>query len=143
MQNFLWLSLVLCALAWQIGCNQQPYKTTLASGVVTANGQPLAGVEVQFCPDPQAQTKGPSALGETDEQGKFTLRYAVPGANESKEGAVIGQHKVTVADLRQKAAPQGSPPNPSRVPKIYGSVQTTPLKLEVKEGGGEIAIEVK
>ncbi len=136
--------LIVCAgIFWLSGCSKPPYTTTLASGVITQNGQPLSGVEVQFCPDPESLTKGPSALGETDDQGKFTLRYAVPGATVSKEGAVVGIHKVTLADLKQKAAPQGQPPFPSRIPKIYGSVQTTPLKLEVKEGGGEIAIEVK
>ncbi|WP_254510017.1 hypothetical protein [Anatilimnocola floriformis] len=143
MQKYFAALLALIAIGLSTGCNKSPYKTTLAAGIVTQNGQPLPGVEVQFCPDPEALTKGPSALGETDEQGKFVLRYAVPGANQSKEGAVVGKHKVTLADLRQKPAPQGYPPNPSRVPKIYGSVQTTPLKLEVVEGGGEIAIEVK
>lgn len=123
------------------GCTQPDYKTTLASGVVLQNGQPLAGIEVQFCPDPETGTKGPSALGETDEQGKFVLRYAVPGAAESKAGAVIGTHKVTLGDLRQIPAPQGSPPNPSRIPKIYGSLQTTPLRQEVKEGV-ELEVEI-
>ena len=120
-----------CSLA---GCTEQSYKTTLASGVVLQNGQPLGGIEVQFCPDPETGTKGPSALAETDEQGKFVLRYAEPGAAASREGAVIGTHKVTLGDLRQKPAPQGSPPNPSRIPKIYGSLQTTPLRQEVKAG---------
>lgn len=136
------ISLIAANLALLIaGCAQEPYKTTLASGVVLQNGQPLAGIEVQFCPDPETGTQGPSALGETDDQGKFVLRYAVPGASESKEGAVIGTHKVTLGDLRQKPAPQGSPPNPSRIPKIYGSLQTTPLRQEVKEGA-ELKIEV-
>lgn len=136
--------LVVCMLGCLLaGCSKPPYTTTFVNGVVTQNGQPLAGIEVQFCPDPEALTKGPSALGETDEQGKFTLRFAVPGAAESQEGAVVGMHKVTLADLNQKPAPQGSPPNPSRIPKIYGSVQTTPLKLEVKDGVGEMVIDVK
>lgn len=123
------------------GCAQQPYQTTPASGVVLQNGQPLAGIEVQFCPDPETGTQGPSALGETDEQGKFVLRYAVPGAAKSQEGAVIGHHKVTLGDLRQKPAPQGSPPNPTRISKVYTSLQTTPLRQEVK-AGVELKIEV-
>lgn len=123
------------------GCTKSDYQTTLASGIVLKNGQPLPGVEVQFCPDPETGTKGPSALGETDDQGRFILRYAVPGALESKEGAVVGIHKVTLGDLRQKPAPQGSPPNPSRIPNIYGSLQTTPLRQEVK-AGAELKIEI-
>ena len=135
--------IVLAVLAALVGCSGQPYKIAAATGTVMQNGQPVAGVEVQFCPDPETMTKGPSSIGETDDHGKFVLRYAVPGAAESKEGAVIGTHKVMLADLRQKAAPQGFPPNPSRVPKLYGSLMTTPLRLEVKDGAGPLAIEVK
>jgi hypothetical protein len=131
---------VLVAL---VGCSGQPYKIAAATGTVMLQGRPAPGVEVQFCPDPEAMSKGPSSLGETDEQGKFVLRYAVPGEAESKVGAVVGTHKVMLADLRQKAAPQGHPPNPSRVPIMYGSLQTTPLRLEVKEGAGPLVIEVK
>ena len=134
---------VILVLLSLVGCSGQPYKIVAATGTVTLNGQPAGGVEVQFCPDPEALTKGPSSLAETDDTGKFVLRYAVPGEAESKEGAVVGTHKVMLADLRQKPAPQGFPPNPSRVPILYGSLQTTPLRLEVKEGVGPLVNDVK
>ncbi len=137
LRNSLFLLLLLA------GCSGPAYKTTPTTGIVMQNGQPLAGIDVQFCPDPEAATKGLTSLGETDEQGKFTLRYAEPGATVSQEGAVIGWHKVTLADLRQKAAPQGSLPNPSRIPKDFGGIHSTPLKVEVKEGGGPLTLEVK
>jgi hypothetical protein len=141
-----WRSVALAFLATPvlafIGCGCPGYKITPATGVVTANGQPIAGIEVQFCPEPESGTKGPVSLGETDDQGKFTLRYAEPGATESQEGAVVGWHKVTLADLRQKPAPQGSAPNPSRIPKDYSGVHSTPLKVEIVAGGGPVELKV-
>ncbi|WP_425614968.1 hypothetical protein NA78x_004852 [Anatilimnocola sp. NA78] len=136
--------LPLCLLILPlVGCGGVRYQTTELQGKVVKDGQPLPGVCVQFHPDPEADTKGPSAIGETDQDGSFTLRYALPGETTNQPGVVIGAHKVTLADTQQPPIRQGSPPPHSRIPLIYQGVHSTPLRLEVNSGMPAVEIEVK
>lgn len=74
------------------------------SGVITKNGSPVANLEVLFAPydDPlkpspeidkeEAQLRI-SSTGLTNENGEYVLMY-----NPDYEGAVLGDHKVTISD---------------------------------------------
>jgi hypothetical protein len=61
------------------------------SGVVSFQGQPLAGAQVSFHNDKSPRV----ASGVTDAQGKFTLTTFDPG-----DGAIIGEHRVSIAKLQ-------------------------------------------
>jgi len=135
--------LTLLLIAVLSGCGGARYETTPLLGKVIKDGQPLPGVCVEFHPNPEADTKGPSAIGETDENGFFNLRYALPGESTNQPGVLVGSHKVTLTDSRQEPPQQGSAPPRSRIPEMYQGVHTTPLRLEVKQGMPAVEIEVK
>lgn len=136
--------LALCQLAIPLaGCGSRDFQITNLDGVIMMDGKPLPGVYVQFNPDPEAGTRGPSSLGESDEQGRFTLRYALPTADTNQEGVVVGSHRVTLSDMRQEPVPQGELPKPSRIPEVYRGVHSTPLRIEVQPGMPAPVLEVK
>ncbi len=65
-------------------------KVVPVSGTVTRNGQPVPGLVVSFVPE--AATETGVRIGETDDNGKYTLTVVKTG----KSGAVVGTHKVWV-----------------------------------------------
>jgi hypothetical protein len=123
------------------GCGS-PFQIAQVEGTVKRNGKALPGVLVQFLPDPSRDTTGPTAMGETDDTGRFRLRYIDNHRALTLDGAVVGWHLVTVADARQTPAPQGQPPRPSRVPDAYSNLATTPLRQEVHAGTQQIDLTV-
>lgn len=131
----------LLALA---GCSDenQPVRQ---GGIVTLEGQPLAGFTVTFM---SPENRRP-AWGTTDEQGRFELMTFNPG-----DGAPRGEYKVVVnppptPELFEQELP-GGPPAPvvkarKKVPSIhenYGSAQTTPLHRVVPAPEGTIRLEL-
>src|SRR5262245_16942823 len=116
------------------GCGQSA--TVPVTGTVTMNGQPATDAEVIFTP-----SKGRVASGTTDAAGKFTLSTNKPG-----DGAVPGDHKVTVVEYY----PPGKPPPmtsggpPSRFPGKYGDASQTPLEAKVERGAkNDFSFDVK
>ncbi|WP_171474834.1 Ig-like domain-containing protein [Frigoriglobus tundricola] len=112
---------------------------------MTHNGQPVPGLVISFVPEAASET-GVSS-GETDESGKYSLKVAKTGSG----GAVVGKHKVWVSLPREApSGDKGDKPNKpkakaaatsSAVPtelaavlKKYGSLEKTPLSIEVKGG---------
>src|SRR5438874_57919 len=89
-------ALVLAAVAISaIGCGRQPYRIAPVSGRVMLDGKPLANATVQFYPLAAATSEnaGPTALGRTDEEGRYVL---VPFDRSAAKGAVVGQNKVMI-----------------------------------------------
>ncbi len=68
------------------GCDSGP-KLVKISGVATHNGQPVPNLRITFQPE-----KGRPSMGDTDDKGKFTLKY-----DPEHDGAVVGTHTVTAA----------------------------------------------
>jgi hypothetical protein len=64
------------------------------SGIVTMDGEPVAGATVFFRPAVAKQFNG--ALGATDASGKYELKSDV-GNGEFKPGAPLGKYQVTVS----------------------------------------------
>lgn len=92
---------VACALA--AGCSgptgaadRQP--TAPASGVVTHRGEPVEGATVTFIP----ATNPVPAYGITDAEGRFQLT-----TYEQDDGAIIGEHYVTVNKTTGATPPSG------------------------------------
>ncbi len=114
--------LCLIALHFVAGCGgASGLKTAPVKGTVTFAGQPLSDVGVTFLPE----GKGPSASGNTNSKGEFTLRTTNPG-----DGAVIGTHRVVIGAAEEGPRKKGAP----AIPDKYGRFDTTDLTAEVKAG---------
>jgi hypothetical protein len=75
--------------------------TAPVSGVVTYKGKPLEGATVTFIPS----TNPVPAYGLTDAEGKFQLT-----TYEQDDGAIIGEHFVTI-DKTTGSTPPATPPS--------------------------------
>jgi hypothetical protein len=145
--NRAWRISCLAALA-MTGCGQSvKYPETAAiTGEVRYKGEPLTGVAVVF----QAES-GPSAVGQTDGQGRFSV------ATNQRPGAVIGDHKVYLRDLDQQTATDCSAVAPpvnsweqpglnnsvaSRFPTKYTNPEQSPLKAIVMYDGQTFELEL-
>jgi hypothetical protein len=149
------------------GCQGKPQFAPV-EGTVTKGGKPLAGVTVDFYPDPG--NRGPRSTSEpTDEAGHYRLHSTWGG----DEGAVVGPHRVCIFDSRDEMRRNfldrlpKKPTNTkevqeklkevevdvrhlkieasagSRVPASYGRPTETPLQVEVQPGAQVIDLEVK
>jgi hypothetical protein len=104
------------------GCSSSDSpKLAPVKGTVTMKGSPLANVGVTFLP----KAKGPSASGNTNERGEFTLMTNRPG-----DGAVIGSHQVTIGSAEEGGPKAGAP----KIPDRYALPHTTDLTAEVEPG---------
>ena len=146
-----WLILPLVAVL-VAGCSGP--KLVPVTGKVTLNGQPLKNVRVDFHPDPDQGTTGPSSTGTTDDSGNFTLVCEERGG---AAGAVVGHHRVILSDLdiygnvfvgrgdyrtEGPKGPKETPKNP-RFGAVYSDLAKTPFKQEVTAGMGAVTFEVK
>jgi hypothetical protein len=130
------VALLLGALALA-GCGPR-VKFAPVDGTVKINGRPAPNISVQFLPDALKGGKGPTSFGTTGADGKFRLK-----TSDGQEGAVVGPHRVVLADLDEERAPQGK--QPSKAPRLSArySLPTSTLAVDVKEGGGPIVLEAK
>jgi hypothetical protein len=142
-------ALVAAYVLSSAGCGGGERVVSVA-GTVTYNGQPVPGLVVSFVPEGVTET-GVSS-GETDPSGKYSLKVAKTGSS----GAVVGKHKVWVS-LPREAPADGTSDKPNKpkakgatgtnvpaevaaVLKKYGSLEKTPLTVEVK---GDEPIDLK
>jgi hypothetical protein len=127
-------------------CNSGPPFAEV-SGVVLLDGKPMPDAIVQFIPELDKNTNGPTSSGNTDEEGRFRLKS---DDKYGKDGAVVGFHRVVVQDTRSIAPPRhlwadrmkrpATPP--SRISNRYGEALKTPLRQEVKAGPQTITLEL-
>jgi len=128
---FIPLSLLLAA----VGCGGPGFAPV--SGKVTLNGKALPKAKVVFAPIPTSGIEaGPASIGETNDQGEYTL--TVQGKNVP--GALVGQHRVSISALR------GPAPDPNKeggatqfelVPEQFNAKSV--LKFDVPAGGSKNA----
>lgn len=119
----------LCLLVMLIslgGCSSSEYEFAPVSGKVTLGGKPLGGASVAFQPRAQGDSViiGPTSVGKTDEQGRFTLSVST----NKREGAVVGEHIVWISTSKT-VDPANDAVRPSKelVPAKYmdGSLRYT------------------
>jgi hypothetical protein len=111
--------LVFIAVGVLVGCGSPGTAPTLpASGTLLYNGEPAKDAKVIFTPK-----TGRPATGKTDEDGRFVLSTFEPG-----DGAVPGNHLVTISDLKRNWNDEKSK---SRFPSPYERTDTTPLKVVI------------
>ena len=125
--------LAWAAMVWLTGCGGGGGAGTSAvTGTITYNGQPVKEVTVTFTP-----TAGRSAMGITDNQGKFSLSTFKTG-----DGAVAGTHKVTITGGPGAKPPPmpGTPeaanykPEPLPFPAKYSDPRQSDLTANVEKG---------
>lgn len=138
------ISLLAC------GCGGDPSRTPVhpAGGQVLLGGKPLAKVTVAFQPvAPQGKSpEDPAAslrVAETDDEGRFAL-----STYDADDGAPAGEYVVTIKPAPPASVEDtdGRPPVVPRPPAAlvkYGTAETSPLKLTVKDGANKFDIDIK
>ncbi|MBN2293061.1 MAG: hypothetical protein JXM70_11585 [Pirellulales bacterium] len=128
-----------------IGCGPGRPKTVPVTGVVTLDGKPVQGASVKFEP----KNEGRPAMGETDQEGKFSLKTFDPG-----DGAILGEHQVTVRKVEVsgfQADPDGlsGAPIPGGIrerwiiPRKYSDPKQWDYTVEVESGMEPLKLELK
>ena len=95
-------------------------------GVVTLDGQPLAGAQVEFLPK-----SGRPSSAETGEDGSYRLSYTA-----GEYGALVGQHTVKI----HTAVDGRDDPESERLPARYHSASE--LTADVKAGKNDFPFEL-
>ena len=108
------------------------------SGNVTLDDEPVGYAAVIF-----SQEGARPSVGTTDAEGNYKLTYT-----RSKMGAMIGQHKVTIAQENPNVGLQeGEAPAEDfvavKIPGKYSSPEKTELTETVEQGNNEINFELK
>ncbi|MAT73085.1 MAG: hypothetical protein CMJ58_26675 [Planctomycetaceae bacterium] len=125
-------------LALTLGCGpSRSFELAPVSGVVTLDGEPLAGGVVSFQPQSGAgRAPGPGSTGHLDDAGRYTLQTI-----EGEPGAVVATHRVriySVSSDQPVASDVDAPDAPrERVPDRYNYRST--LTFEVPAAGAENA----
>lgn len=134
---------VLIATAALVGCtggDADRVAVYPVSGVVTMDGDPVAGATVTFSP----KAGQPTAVGRTDAQGKYQLT-----TYESGDGAAPGEYAVLISksdvgpveeiahgpDFESPAQHRAQQRGGSMLPAQYANAADTPLTATVAEGG--------
>ena len=127
-----WFGMAVVLLS-SIGCGDQPGTSPTApvSGTVTLDGKPLEGVSIAFVP-----TSGRPASGITNATGQFTL-----STFGNRDGAVLGSHKVVLAEPPDDAQPMPGEPGwekwknrKARFAKKYSDPELSGFSAEVEPG---------
>ena len=125
-------SLVSCSiLLTSIGCGNDGPELAEVTGVVTVDGQPVAGAVLTFVPT----AGGSPSYGGTDNTGNYRLMFT-----DSKYGAMLGEHEVEIATNKpsaaeiaeMKAAGQSVNENFVAIPKQYRKKGALTAKVERK-----------
>lgn len=122
---------VLCLFAVAMilvsgGCGSDQPDLGRVRGVVTLDGEPLAGAQILFVPE-----SGRPSSAETGLDGSYRLRYTADA-----EGALIGPHTVQI----RTAVDGRDDPASERLPDRYHS--PSELAAEVKAGSNTIDFEL-
>lgn len=140
------LSLMLCLAVWAAGCGEDVPEEVVpplqpVSGTVKLDGEPAAGVSVNFVPAGQGSTNG--AIGATDASGKYSLTYRT-----GDPGIPAGEYNVLFTKFVQ---PDGTPIPAGQMaadvmavnalPEQYQKPGTT--KAIVPEGGNTFDFDLK
>jgi hypothetical protein len=127
------------------GCGGNGERVVAVTGRVTHKDNPVAHIVVSFVPKDQTLTG--VSTGTTDEDGRYSLTVVKTG----QRGAIVGTHKVWVSLPREAPPPAGGerenernkkktptrktpPADLSATLKRYGSLERTPLSVEVTGG---------
>jgi hypothetical protein len=109
----MWIVVALLTGAAAVGCSSSEFELAPVTGQVTIDGRPFTQGKVMFAPVASGESRqaGRPAFSRLGPDGSFTL-----GTYESEDGAVVGEHWVTVIYIEPKdSAPSAPAPAFSRV----------------------------
>lgn len=115
---------LMVLVACVVGCSGDLPPLGKVSGKVTLDGQPLAGVIINFKPE-----NGRAATATTDSEGEYTLEY-VHGVSGSKVGS-------TTVMFEWPLGQAGKP-----IPKRYVGLNSE-LKVDVSKGGNNFDFDLE
>jgi hypothetical protein len=152
-------------LAATAGCGGSGMTLVPLTGTITLDGEPLPFKSVMLLPIDG--TPGHGAGGYSDGKGSYTLRAIVPGAVKDFQGCPPGKYQVVVTEPQVPisdadfANPSGQmvadtdEPAPAimldmtprkqakgSIPAMYTSNRTSPLAINVVEGGTVMNLEL-
>ena len=118
-----------CFFPFFVGCSGSGPEMGNVTGRITLDGNPVVQATICFHPsDGRAASAGIS-----DANGKYTLLFS-----ESRKGAMIGEHKVTISTFRPETTGdregEFNPAVQESIPAKFTSPNTTDLIREVKKG---------
>lgn len=119
------------------GCGGDGLALEPVTGVVLYQGRPVAGARATF----MGLSSPRAAVGTTNDAGEFKLTTMTDG-----DGAVVGQHQVSVtsftqeaiaklSNAQQEALGRGQKVEGSALPTKYASFETSGLSATVEAGG--------
>jgi hypothetical protein len=117
--------------------------TTPVEGTLTLDGKPIGKAVVIFSLDGEGSAGAARSVGQTDEQGRFRLR-----TESGQEGAVPGQHRVTVEDLSWYDAPRDAEGSVTKLPKrrfpaIYSDPLQTPFRVTIQANSQPVELKMR
>ena len=121
-------------------------KLAKVRGKVSYQGKPVTSGRVVFTPATgKGGDTGQGASGEIDTDGSYDMTTFNTG-----DGAILGQHIVTVVIREKKEMPKPDADShikyevpKSLTPEKYATADKSPLRCTVVEGGTEFNIELK
>jgi hypothetical protein len=150
---------ILLVLAGGIaGCSGGP-AVVKVTGIVTYQGNPLAGAKVSFVPTEEHDGRRPPAVAVTDAEGRFALKTNFDSV--TRDGAVPGEHVVTISkfvppngmtedayanllktdEVERKSRPYNPeatiPPRIQLLPAAYSDGTRSTLKVKVESSGAQ------
>lgn len=142
---------VLAAVCVVVGCGPPKPVVIAGGGVITINGDPLPNAEVRFVPMHEGLDSSFIAIGVSDDDGKFELRF--PGKTESTVCA--GENRVLVFEGPMPESARGQSEKAileavaftkslknRPIPRKYSNLSESPLSVEVTEGKNEYNLEL-
>ena len=139
MKNKLFLFLALVGLLATVpACGSKAIKTEGVSGVVTLDGEPLAGASVKFVP---LDGTGSESVGTTNEKGEYKLQTLLGAADAGTTPGKYGvcfecYEEVETGNMIVNADDQEVPEmeEVNILPKRYAHPDTSELEAEVVKG---------
>ena len=110
--------LAACGASFLLGGCGDGVRLGDVTGTILLDGRPLPGALVTFEPE-----RGRLSAGQTDESGRYLLRY-----DSGRQGAVVGGHTARITAQTTDDGSSAAVPIPSR----YNA--RSPYKVEVQEG---------
>jgi len=124
------------------GCGPSGPATAPTRGVVTVDGMPLDGGQVMFWPVDGGRPAGSKIAAD----GTYVLQTF-----EAGDGAVLGEHQVTVKSFAETSGPASfeeeirgglATPAEAKIPLRYAVEATSGLTATVVEGENEVNLEL-
>jgi hypothetical protein len=98
-----------------VGCQRSPYELAPVSGTVTIDGRPVSQSTIMFYPTEHGDNANPGkpAFGLLNENGTYTL-----STYETNDGAVVGEHWVTLINVARDSEAHGNQPRSPGAPSF-------------------------